>query len=126
MFLWLKLNVPDTFKLITVDAREREVLFVPGNAFQVDESQPCQYVRASYSTCSPQQMDQVSALFFNSSFEVKSIYIFFFMSNVCRIACGPNHGTCLESVKSYLKVEFLLNCSLFTLIFGGKKTLVWF
>ncbi|KAL4236869.1 hypothetical protein ACF0H5_005254 [Mactra antiquata] len=57
MFLWLKLNVPDTFELITVKAREKEVLFVPGNAFQIDGSKPCQYVRASYSTCSEEQMD---------------------------------------------------------------------
>ncbi|XP_045158771.2 kynurenine/alpha-aminoadipate aminotransferase, mitochondrial-like [Mercenaria mercenaria] len=57
MFLWLKLNVKDTYELITVKARERDVLFVPGNAFQVDATQPCQYVRASYSLCSEEQMN---------------------------------------------------------------------
>ncbi|XP_060578972.1 kynurenine/alpha-aminoadipate aminotransferase, mitochondrial-like [Ruditapes philippinarum] len=57
MFLWLKLNVPDTYNLITVKAREKEVLFVPGNAFQLDEAQPCQYVRASYSLCTEEQMN---------------------------------------------------------------------
>jgi len=59
MFLWLKLDVPDTFKLITVEARARDVLFVPGNAFQLDDTKPCQYVRASYSTCSEEQMNLV-------------------------------------------------------------------
>lgn len=59
MFLWMKLNVPDTYKMITVKAREREVLFVPGNAFQLDGTQPCQYVRASYSMCTEEQMNTV-------------------------------------------------------------------
>ena len=59
MFLWLKLHVPDTYKLITVKAREKGVLFVPGNAFVLDSSQPCPYVRASYSMSSAEQMDKV-------------------------------------------------------------------
>ena len=59
MFLWLKLHVPDTYKLITVKAREKGVLFVPGNAFMLDSSEPCPYVRASYSMSSAEQMDKV-------------------------------------------------------------------
>ncbi|XP_052774425.1 kynurenine/alpha-aminoadipate aminotransferase, mitochondrial-like [Mya arenaria] len=57
MFLWLKLSVPDTYELITVKAREREVLFVPGSAFTMDDTHPSQHVRASYSTCSEEQMN---------------------------------------------------------------------
>lgn len=57
MFLWMRLNVPDTYTMITVKAREREVLFVPGNAFQLDGNQPCQFVRASYSMCTEEQMN---------------------------------------------------------------------
>lgn len=57
MFLWLKVNVPDTYKMITVKARAKEVLFVPGNAFQIDDSLPCQFIRASYSLCSAEDMD---------------------------------------------------------------------
>lgn len=58
MFLWLKLHVADTYKLITVKAREKGVLFVPGNAFMLDSSQPCPYVRASYSMSTAEQMDK--------------------------------------------------------------------
>ncbi|XP_052255800.1 kynurenine/alpha-aminoadipate aminotransferase, mitochondrial-like [Dreissena polymorpha] len=57
MFLWLKLAVPDTYPMITVKARSREVLFVPGNAFQLDDRRPSQYVRASYSTCTEEDMN---------------------------------------------------------------------
>jgi len=59
MFLWLKLGVADTYDLITVRAREREVLFVPGSAFMLDDGQPSQHVRASYSTCTEEQMNLV-------------------------------------------------------------------
>ena len=59
MFLWLKLKVPDTFKMITVKARAKEVLFVPGNAFQLDDSLPSPHVRASYSLCTEEQMNKV-------------------------------------------------------------------
>ena len=45
--------------MITVKAREKGVLFVPGSAFMLDSSQPCPYVRASYSTCTAEQMDKV-------------------------------------------------------------------
>ena len=63
MFLWLKLHVQDTYKLITVKAREKGVLFVPGNAFMLDSSQPCPYVRASYSMSTAEQMDKVGSYF---------------------------------------------------------------
>lgn len=57
MFLWLKLNVKDTKKMIEVKAREKNVLFVPGSAFMIDQTQPCSYIRASYSTATPEEMD---------------------------------------------------------------------
>lgn len=60
MYLWLKLlNVEDSFRMITVKAPEKEVLFVPGSAFMVDDTQPCPYVRASYSNVTAEQMDMV-------------------------------------------------------------------
>ncbi|XP_046566764.1 kynurenine/alpha-aminoadipate aminotransferase, mitochondrial-like isoform X2 [Haliotis rubra] len=59
MFLWLKLpGISDTFKMISEKAREKEVLFVPGNAFMPDDTAPCQYVRASYSLVSAEDMDK--------------------------------------------------------------------
>ncbi|KAK6179553.1 hypothetical protein SNE40_011883 [Patella caerulea] len=58
MFLWMKLiGIPDSYKLITEKAREKEVLFVPGNAFMLNSEEPCPYVRASYSESSPEEMD---------------------------------------------------------------------
>ncbi|KAL5022207.1 hypothetical protein ScPMuIL_001362 [Solemya velum] len=59
MFLWLKLlNVEDSFRMITVKAPEKEVLFVPGSAFMVDDTKPCPFVRASYSNVTAEQMDK--------------------------------------------------------------------
>ncbi|ESP03599.1 hypothetical protein LOTGIDRAFT_224237 [Lottia gigantea] len=59
MFLWMKLmGVSDSFQLITEKAREKEVLFVPGNAFMLDSEKPCPYVRASFSESSPEDMDK--------------------------------------------------------------------
>ena len=65
MFLWIKLlNVEDSFSLISEKARAADVLFVPGIVFMVDDSKPTPYIRASYSTVSPQDMDQVLIFYF--------------------------------------------------------------
>ena len=37
-----------------------QVLFVPGNAFMIDSSVPCPYLRASFSIATPEQIDTVS------------------------------------------------------------------
>ncbi|XP_041360154.1 kynurenine/alpha-aminoadipate aminotransferase, mitochondrial-like [Gigantopelta aegis] len=59
MFVWLKLpQIKDTYKLIWEKAREKEVLFVPGNAFMIDSSVPCQYLRSAYSLVSAEDMDK--------------------------------------------------------------------
>ena len=60
MFVWVKLHVEDSHKLITVRAREKGVLFVPGSVFMMDSSKPSPYIRASYSNCTEEQMDTVS------------------------------------------------------------------
>lgn len=57
MFLWLKLNIKDTKKMIEVKAKAKNVLFVPGNVFMIDDTQPCSYIRSSYSIATPEQMD---------------------------------------------------------------------
>nr|XP_022329260.1 kynurenine/alpha-aminoadipate aminotransferase, mitochondrial-like isoform X3 [Crassostrea virginica] len=57
MFVWVKLHVEDSHKLITVRAREKGVLFVPGSVFMMDSSKPSPYIRASYSNCTEEQMD---------------------------------------------------------------------
>ncbi|XP_043369314.1 kynurenine/alpha-aminoadipate aminotransferase, mitochondrial-like isoform X4 [Dermochelys coriacea] len=59
MFLWIKIKgVSDTQHLIMEKALQKEVLLVPGGAFNIDSSVPSSYVRASFSLCSPAQMDQ--------------------------------------------------------------------
>ncbi|KAM9143625.1 kynurenine/alpha-aminoadipate aminotransferase, mitochondrial isoform 2-T3 [Pangshura tecta] len=59
MFLWIKIKgVSDTQQLITEKALQKEVLLVPGGAFNIDSSVPSSYVRASFSLTSPAQMDQ--------------------------------------------------------------------
>ncbi|CAH1776805.1 unnamed protein product [Owenia fusiformis] len=58
MFLWLKLlGIKDTKTLIEEKALAKEVMLVPGFAFQTDESVPCNYVRAAFSLATPEQMD---------------------------------------------------------------------
>ncbi|XP_068953104.1 kynurenine/alpha-aminoadipate aminotransferase, mitochondrial isoform X2 [Petaurus breviceps papuanus] len=59
MFLWIKITgVSDTKQLIMEKALQKEVLLVPGDAFNIDNSKPSSYVRASFSLSSPDQMDQ--------------------------------------------------------------------
>uniref|UniRef100_A0A8C0GIY2 Kynurenine/alpha-aminoadipate aminotransferase, mitochondrial n=1 Tax=Chelonoidis abingdonii TaxID=106734 RepID=A0A8C0GIY2_CHEAB len=59
MFLWIKIKgVSDTQQLITEKALQKEVLLIPGGAFNIDSSIPSSYVRASFSLSSPAQMDQ--------------------------------------------------------------------
>ncbi|KAL8607183.1 hypothetical protein ACOMHN_009577 [Nucella lapillus] len=59
MFLWLRLlNIRDSYALVMDKARSAQVLFVPGQVFQVDHSEPSPYIRASYSMATPDQMDK--------------------------------------------------------------------
>ncbi|XP_053114502.1 kynurenine/alpha-aminoadipate aminotransferase, mitochondrial isoform X2 [Hemicordylus capensis] len=59
MFLWIKLKgVSDTQELIMKKALEKQVLLVPGRAFNINSSDPSSYVRASFSLSSPMQIDQ--------------------------------------------------------------------
>ncbi|XP_068125390.1 kynurenine/alpha-aminoadipate aminotransferase, mitochondrial isoform X1 [Hyperolius riggenbachi] len=58
MFLWMKIKgVPDTHQMIMQKALSKEVLLVPGSAFNVDSSKPSSYVRASFSLSTQEQMD---------------------------------------------------------------------
>ncbi|XP_030348647.1 kynurenine/alpha-aminoadipate aminotransferase, mitochondrial isoform X4 [Strigops habroptila] len=58
MFLWIKIKgISDTQQLITEKALQKEVLLVPGGAFNINTSEPSSYVRASFSLSSPAQMD---------------------------------------------------------------------
>ncbi|KAM9579479.1 kynurenine/alpha-aminoadipate aminotransferase, mitochondrial isoform 2-T2 [Guaruba guarouba] len=58
MFLWIKIKgISDTQQLIMEKALQKEVLLVPGGAFNISSSEPSSYVRASFSLSSPAQMD---------------------------------------------------------------------
>jgi kynurenine/2-aminoadipate aminotransferase len=57
MFLWIRLlGVEDTFDLIRKKAVTEKVLFVPGRSF-VPGGANSPYIRASFSTATPEQMD---------------------------------------------------------------------
>ncbi|XP_056614169.1 kynurenine/alpha-aminoadipate aminotransferase, mitochondrial [Triplophysa dalaica] len=59
MFLWIKLkDIKDTQQLIMERALEKEVLLVPGGAFNINSSDPSPYVRAAFSLSTPQQIDE--------------------------------------------------------------------
>lgn len=60
MFVWLKIRgISDTKKLIYEKALAQEVLFIPGNAFFVDQNKSYPFVRVSYSLCTPEQIETV-------------------------------------------------------------------
>uniref|UniRef100_A0A2K5C1G8 Kynurenine/alpha-aminoadipate aminotransferase, mitochondrial n=1 Tax=Aotus nancymaae TaxID=37293 RepID=A0A2K5C1G8_AOTNA len=58
MFLWIKVKgIKDVKELIEEKAIKMGVVMLPGNAFYVDSSAPSPYLRASFSSASPEQMD---------------------------------------------------------------------
>ncbi|KAM9969397.1 hypothetical protein ACTFIR_001232 [Dictyostelium discoideum] len=58
MFIWFKLPVEDSKTLIFKNAVEKKILLVPGISFSTDSTKPSQFVRASYSTASKEQIDE--------------------------------------------------------------------
>uniref|UniRef100_A0A8D2LPA0 Aminotransferase class I/classII large domain-containing protein n=1 Tax=Varanus komodoensis TaxID=61221 RepID=A0A8D2LPA0_VARKO len=62
LYLWIKIKgISDTYPMIMEKALKRKVSLLPGSAFMTDSSEPCPYIRASFSFASPDQMDQASA-----------------------------------------------------------------
>lgn len=58
MFVWIKVHgVRDVYEMLTTRGFKKNVIFTPGHAFMVDPSEPCNYIRASYSKCSPDNID---------------------------------------------------------------------
>uniref|UniRef100_A0A8D2LR09 Aminotransferase class I/classII large domain-containing protein n=1 Tax=Varanus komodoensis TaxID=61221 RepID=A0A8D2LR09_VARKO len=59
LYLWIKIKgISDTYPMIMEKALKRKVSLLPGSAFMTDSSEPCPYIRASFSFASPDQMDQ--------------------------------------------------------------------
>ncbi|XP_008576751.1 PREDICTED: kynurenine/alpha-aminoadipate aminotransferase, mitochondrial [Galeopterus variegatus] len=58
MFLWVKIKgVHDIKQLVGKEDFKKEILMFPGNDFQIDSSIPSSYLRMSFSSASPEQMD---------------------------------------------------------------------
>ena len=65
MFLWIKLlGIEDTVDLIMKKARDKGVLFVPGSVFYPESDKKSPHIRASYSLCTPEEMDKVGVNLF--------------------------------------------------------------
>ncbi|XP_027207401.1 kynurenine/alpha-aminoadipate aminotransferase, mitochondrial [Penaeus vannamei] len=59
MFLWLKVpGIKDTRALSSECSSANNLLLVPGNGFTSNPELPCQYLKACYSSASPEQMDK--------------------------------------------------------------------
>jgi kynurenine/2-aminoadipate aminotransferase len=59
MFLWIKLDrIEDSNDLVKNDAVKEKVLFVPGKAFSPNPNVPSNYIRASFSTSTEEQMEE--------------------------------------------------------------------
>ncbi|XP_063876667.1 kynurenine/alpha-aminoadipate aminotransferase, mitochondrial-like isoform X1 [Scylla paramamosain] len=59
MFLWLKvLGLKDVTETVNVCC-SKGLLFVPGCQFMVDSTQPCPYIRMSFSLITPESVDKV-------------------------------------------------------------------
>ena len=74
--------------MIEVKAKAKNVLFVPGNVFMVDDTQPCSYIRSSYSIATPEQMDLVSISFLETV--KKSRQISQILKNIITSTCIVN------------------------------------
>lgn len=50
MFLWVKVRgVEDVMDMVMERGLKKDVMLIPGHAFMADPSQPCPYIRLSYS-----------------------------------------------------------------------------
>lgn len=59
MFLWIKLKgISDTQQIVRVKALEKEITLVPGGEFMINSTEPCTYVRASFSSATPEEIDE--------------------------------------------------------------------
>lgn len=59
MFLWIRVHVLDDVRhLVMEECIRRGVMFVTGHAYIVTPNTPCQYLRASYSLPTLQEIDE--------------------------------------------------------------------
>lgn len=61
MFLWIKcLGVSDTRPMIMERALKKDVILLPGREFMTDPTQPCSFMRASFSLATAENIDRVT------------------------------------------------------------------
>lgn len=89
----------------------RHVLLVPGRGFTTKFDVPCQYMRASYSTVTPEQMDKVlfSALLLLLMIRYESLDEILFSAN--------------ETVQNHVELFFCLDLTFFFFIFQAFRIL---
>ncbi|XP_042888947.1 kynurenine/alpha-aminoadipate aminotransferase, mitochondrial-like [Penaeus japonicus] len=59
LFLWIKVTcLEDTRGMLLERAKKRKIVLVPGNAFMVDPSKPCPFIRVSFSFNTIHLMDE--------------------------------------------------------------------
>ena len=63
MFVWIEVDgVPDVFEMLMTRGMNKHVSFVPGHIFMSDPSQKCNYIRASFSKATHEQIDKAMQL----------------------------------------------------------------
>ena len=58
MFLWIKVpELTSTWDMIMERGMKKNIMLMPGKAFQPDVSRPCQYLRAAFSIASEDKFE---------------------------------------------------------------------
>ena len=58
MFLWIKVpELTSTWDMIMERAMKKNIMLMPGKAFQPDVNKPCQYLRAAFSIAKEDKFD---------------------------------------------------------------------
>lgn len=58
MFVWIRVrDIDDVTDMLIKRGIQKLITFVPGQAFMADTTKPCNYIRASYSKATTEQID---------------------------------------------------------------------
>ena len=62
MFLWIKIDkLTSTWDMIMERAMKKNIMLMPGRAFQPDVNKPCQYLRAAFSIAPEEKFEPAMA-----------------------------------------------------------------
>lgn len=63
MFMWIKIHgIPDVYEMLINRGLKKNIIFTPGHAFMVDQNEPCNLVRVSYSKTHMDDIDEAMRL----------------------------------------------------------------